>query len=177
MRQSDSAPLGKSKRTNSLAFAQTDCHTCTSLDERCDRRRPQCSTCLGQSRKCGGFATPLSWDPKRMWSDGPSAATGDASNCLERRGSTAADPSPAGNLTNTNGRSGQTRPFRFVKGTPKPRKRRKVCSPVRKDAAEDQPETQGELSPSLSNSVSSAASDSVNDGQAGNCEGETGMPA
>ncbi|KAL2850228.1 hypothetical protein BJY01DRAFT_233302 [Aspergillus pseudoustus] len=56
----------RGKRTNSLTFAQSDCYTCASLGERCDRRRPRCSTGLGVARRCVGFATPLSWDSERM---------------------------------------------------------------------------------------------------------------
>lgn len=65
----DSTTTTKGKRTNSLAFAQTDCHTCASSGEHCDRRRPKCSTCLRQGRRCDGFVTPLSWDPRRMKTD------------------------------------------------------------------------------------------------------------
>ncbi|RAH79666.1 hypothetical protein BO86DRAFT_435775 [Aspergillus japonicus CBS 114.51] len=65
----ESTTTTKGKRTNSLAFAQTDCHTCASSGEHCDRRRPKCSTCLRQGRRCDGFVTPLSWDPRRMKTD------------------------------------------------------------------------------------------------------------
>lgn len=58
----------KGKRTNSLAFAQADCHTCAVAGDQCDRRRPKCSTCLSRGRNCGGFATQLSWDSRRMLS-------------------------------------------------------------------------------------------------------------
>lgn len=61
----------KGKRTNSLAFAQADCHTCGVAGDRCDRQRPKCSTCLLKGRECGGFAMPLSWDPRRMLSFHP----------------------------------------------------------------------------------------------------------
>ncbi|KAF4448046.1 fungal specific transcription factor domain-containing [Fusarium albosuccineum] len=53
-----------SHRTNSLGFAKIDCHTCTELKQKCDRKRPQCGTCLSDRRKCGGFAMNLMWkDP------------------------------------------------------------------------------------------------------------------
>ncbi|KAH8422334.1 Zn(II)2Cys6 transcription factor [Aspergillus melleus] len=55
------------KRTNSLAFARTDCHTCLSTRQTCDRQRPQCTTCLKRGVECGGFATPLVWDTSRTW--------------------------------------------------------------------------------------------------------------
>ncbi|OJJ01287.1 hypothetical protein ASPVEDRAFT_82811 [Aspergillus versicolor CBS 583.65] len=102
----------KGKRTNSLAFAQTDCHTCALLGEQCDRRRPQCSTCLALSRKCGGFATPLSWDPRRMWMDNPSIATERPGNdCASSITATAEPAFP--------------RRFRFVSAGSRLRKRRK----------------------------------------------------
>lgn len=48
-------------RTNSLAFAKSDCHSCLSFNESCDRRRPRCGTCSSSHRKCGGFAMDLVW--------------------------------------------------------------------------------------------------------------------
>lgn len=48
-------------RTNSLAFAKSDCHTCSALRERCDRQRPRCGTCITHQRACGGFALDLVW--------------------------------------------------------------------------------------------------------------------
>jgi hypothetical protein len=48
-------------RTNSLAFAKNDCHTCKALKKKCDRQRPRCGTCLSSGRKCDGFAMPLVW--------------------------------------------------------------------------------------------------------------------
>ena len=49
------------RRTNSLGFAKIDCHTCSTLSNRCDRQRPRCGTCLTSGRKCGGFALDLVW--------------------------------------------------------------------------------------------------------------------
>lgn len=62
-------------RTNSLAFAKTDCHTCTANQRRCDRKRPRCSSCSGKKIVCGGYSMQLTW-PKRK-SIQPSAATDD----------------------------------------------------------------------------------------------------
>lgn len=56
MSLSSSAP-----RTNSLAFAKTDCHTCTAHRRQCDRRRPRCSTCSGKDILCGGYPMQLTW--------------------------------------------------------------------------------------------------------------------
>jgi hypothetical protein len=103
----------KEKRTNSLAFSQTDCHTCASMGRTCDRRRPQCSTCLDLGLKCGGFATPLSWDNNRIWLGQPSQKTlyvYDSS-----RGNESPKPS--------------SRAFRFVNANSRRKERRRV-SPV-----------------------------------------------
>ncbi|EED12918.1 hypothetical protein TSTA_054290 [Talaromyces stipitatus ATCC 10500] len=48
-------------RTNSLAFAKTDCHTCTAHRRQCDRKRPRCSTCSGKDILCGGYPMQLTW--------------------------------------------------------------------------------------------------------------------
>jgi len=48
-------------RTNSLAFAKSDCHTCSELKRWCDRQRPQCGTCIKHRRKCGGYVLDLTW--------------------------------------------------------------------------------------------------------------------
>lgn len=48
-------------RTNALAFAKTDCLSCSAQRERCDRRRPHCGTCSSQGRSCDGFANTLVW--------------------------------------------------------------------------------------------------------------------
>lgn len=114
------------KRTNSLGFAQTDCHTCASLSEKCDRRRPRCSTCLGQDRRCGGFAMPLSWDPRRMWSDNTSVAG--ASKDLPNE-ETVTDSSPKSVPTAFPLPADSPKRFRFVKGVSRPKKRRRVNSP------------------------------------------------
>ena len=114
------------KRTNSLGFAQTDCHTCASLSEKCDRRRPQCSACLGEGRRCGGFAMPLSWDPRRMWSDNPSVV------CISKdlpNEEIITDSSPKSVPTALAVRSDSPKRFRFVKGALRPKKRRRVNSP------------------------------------------------
>jgi hypothetical protein len=49
------------RRTNSLGSAKTDCHSCSSLKEACDRQRPQCGTCQREQRKCGGYVLNLVW--------------------------------------------------------------------------------------------------------------------
>ncbi|CAG8105377.1 unnamed protein product [Penicillium nalgiovense] len=115
------------KRTNSLGFAQTDCHTCASLGEKCDRRRPRCSTCLGQGRRCGGFAMPLSWDPRRMWSDNPSVA-GASRDLPNEEIVTSSSPKAVRSATAFTASDSPKR-FRFVKGVSRPKKRRRANLP------------------------------------------------
>ena len=54
-------PRSSESRTNSLAFAKTDCHTCTANQRRCDRKRPRCSSCSGINIVCGGYPMQLKW--------------------------------------------------------------------------------------------------------------------
>ena len=106
----------KGKRTNSLGLARTDCHTCSSANQACDRQRPQCTTCLAQRRKCGGFATPLSWDNSRIWlSESELNSASEQPTAIER-----ADAS---------GPPGSRAKFRFVNGASMVRKRRRIRGP------------------------------------------------
>lgn len=50
-----------SKRTNSLGFAASDCHTCQSLKQQCDRQRPRCNMCTTSGVHCHGYAQKLAW--------------------------------------------------------------------------------------------------------------------
>ncbi|KAJ9644424.1 hypothetical protein H2204_001776 [Knufia peltigerae] len=50
------------KRTNSLGWAKTDCHTCAEKQRICDRRRPKCSACLEDGGICGGYIQALNWE-------------------------------------------------------------------------------------------------------------------
>lgn len=113
--------MSKPKGTNSLAFARTDCHTCVSTRRKCDRRRPQCTTCLDLGLKCGGFAIPLSWDDSRILLGKPSRKAVHACDSNKGRG------------RNENTQS--SRRFRFVGGASK-RKRRRRVSPDRNLSAE-----------------------------------------
>ena len=124
MVDSDTTTTCKDKRTNSLAFARSDCHTCASNGEKCDRRRPRCSTCLNRGRKCGGFPTTLSWDPKRMWSDNQSI-TNDDSTDLCNANTTMSDTARAEPIASR--RAAPPRRFRFIKGPSRPRKQRRAC--------------------------------------------------
>lgn len=108
--------MTKSKGTNSLAFARTDCHTCVSAARTCDRRRPQCLTCRELGVKCGGFATPLSWDNNRIWLGQPSQK-----KVYIYDGNRAAETSSKASSSRTT--------FRFVNGSSR-RKRRRRLSPA-----------------------------------------------
>lgn len=56
------SPAAK-RRTNSLGWAVSDCHTCQVNGRTCDRRRPRCDTCMGNGVLCGGFVQQLNWQP------------------------------------------------------------------------------------------------------------------
>lgn len=105
--------MTKSKGTNSLAFARTDCHTCVSAARTCDRRRPQCSTCRDLGIKCGGFATPLSWDNNRIW-------LGQSSQKKVYF--------YEGNRAEESPRPSPSRTFRFVNGNARRKRRRRLSS-------------------------------------------------
>ncbi|KAJ5448520.1 Protein of unknown function DUF3468 [Penicillium cf. griseofulvum] len=69
---------------------------------------------------------PLSWDPRRMWSDNPSAAG--ASKDLPNE-EIVSDSSPKAVSTAFAARSDSPKCFRFVKGVSRPKKRRRANSP------------------------------------------------
>ncbi|CAI7632592.1 unnamed protein product [Penicillium crustosum] len=69
---------------------------------------------------------PLSWDPRRMWSDNPSVAG--ASKDLPNE-EIVTDSSPKSVPTAFPVRSDSPKCFRFVKGVSRPKKRRRVNSP------------------------------------------------
>ncbi|EXJ60599.1 hypothetical protein A1O7_04752 [Cladophialophora yegresii CBS 114405] len=50
------------RRTNSLGWAKSDCHTCASHNRYCDRRRPRCSPCLAEGAVCKGYVQELNWE-------------------------------------------------------------------------------------------------------------------
>ncbi|KAL1952861.1 hypothetical protein VTO42DRAFT_4088 [Malbranchea cinnamomea] len=51
------------KRTNSLGWAHSDCHTCAAGHFVCDRRRPRCDSCTSRGVLCGGYVQVLNWQP------------------------------------------------------------------------------------------------------------------
>lgn len=124
------------RKTNSLAFANTECHTCLANGVACDRRRPKCRTCLSKGWQCGGFATPLSWDNSRIWL---------GQSVQQQRAPTRSQPdktqSPRGQRrdeVNLDNQQSFTAPqqrgnqrqggFRFVSSISRPRKRRKTAN-------------------------------------------------
>ena len=100
--------LDPTPRTNSLAFAKVDCHTCIRLNNRCDRRRPKCGTCLSQGHSCGGFAQDL------VWKQIPQGDVRQSDQSRSRRSQ---------GTTTTRG----TKVFKIVEG--RPQKRRRVKPP------------------------------------------------
>lgn len=130
------ATASSPKRANGRSVSSTDCHTCASLNRRCDRQRPQCSTCLARNETCGGFATALSWDRGWTWLGRPSSK---ASRAREQKkipltqAATSSSPSAALNHERAPHPSKPARTtdetfrqFKFVEG--RPSKRRKLQS-------------------------------------------------
>jgi hypothetical protein len=104
-----------SRRTNSLAFAKNDCHTCKALKKICDRQRPRCGTCLSSGRRCDGFVMPLVWKGTEMTTSFSSRGGDSVSSQHHTQESRA----------NTD--------FKFVQGRPK-RKRKSRINSVNKAA-------------------------------------------
>jgi len=102
---SESPPEISYHRTNSLAFAKTDCHTCSALNRWCDRQRPQCGTCVKHRRKCGGFVLDLTWKDQGLGEVGasPSPSVTDCGNAPERQ-------------------------FKFKQGRPRKKRKTRVCN-------------------------------------------------
>ncbi|KAI2727352.1 transcriptional regulator family: Fungal Specific TF [Penicillium roqueforti] len=96
-------------RTNSLAFAKNDCHTCAALKEGCDRQRPRCGTCISNRRACGGFAMDLVWKELPVVNHGP-LPRGRESGCSSKR-----DPQHT---------------FKFTQGRPKRRRKPRQSNTV-----------------------------------------------
>ncbi|KAK5036478.1 hypothetical protein LTS07_002205 [Exophiala sideris] len=49
------------RKTNSLAFAKSDCHACSNARRTCDRQRPYCRACQDANDVCQGYSMPLVW--------------------------------------------------------------------------------------------------------------------
>jgi hypothetical protein len=94
-------------RTNSLAFAKHDCHTCAAFETECDRQRPRCGTCLSNRRKCDGFAMPLIWKDLHVAHTASQSGNTDVDHTRKR-----------GPQENTE--------FKFIRGRPKKRRKPKT---------------------------------------------------
>jgi hypothetical protein len=110
-----SATKERSRRTNSLACAKNDCHTCTALKNDCDRQRPRCGTCLSNGIMCHGFAMPLVWKGSGMRVPTPSHGE---------------DARPSSQQKHESRRNAE---FKFVQGRPKKRRKPKMNGPHKED--------------------------------------------
>ena len=59
------------RRTNSLAFAKSDCHTCAALGLHCGRQRPRCGVCQDAGRLCQGYSMQLTWQQNHSAANKP----------------------------------------------------------------------------------------------------------
>ncbi len=120
------------RRTNSLAFAKSDCHTCASIGLRCDRHRPRCSTCQDSGRLCQGYSMQLTWQRSHSAVNTPPKVkanrAGDGTSAQQRAECDAITP-PAG--WETGCATKNLREFTFVAGRPaKRRKQHHVATDV-----------------------------------------------
>lgn len=124
----------KYRRTNSLAFAKSDCHNCSSLNRHCDRQRPRCTTCQDAGILCQGYSMKLTWHSNHSMVDKPPkvrSTTSQAVGSFTRPVTSyqAKRKEPVGRLEQTgdDGRkyssSKSAQRFKFV--PPRPNKRRK----------------------------------------------------
>ena len=58
---SDVPAPGKRRNRAPAAGTSDDCFTCSNRSVKRDRRRPYCSQCLDDGRKCSGYKTQLTW--------------------------------------------------------------------------------------------------------------------
>lgn len=160
------------KRTNSLAFSTTECHTCATHGIKCDRRRPKCKTCLAKGWQCGGFATPLSWDDSRIWlgqptgkSRGSVVSSVDEVQYLaqqERAATSSVDNGKSSSTRKRDKQQGST--FRFVSTVSRPKKRRKGGD-LEKDESEvsaSNQETNTLVAPMRKTTTNKVSSNNVN---------------
>lgn len=118
--------MGKYRRTNSLAFAKSDCHNCSALGLNCDRQRPRCSTCQDASVLCQGYSMQLTWRSNHSTTNKPSktkrktpAERGDAPKQKQREKASSSE-----NIDfETASLSPSTREYMFVTGRPAKRRR------------------------------------------------------
>jgi hypothetical protein len=56
--------------TNRLGVARSDCQTCERLSRQCDRQRPQCTICLKEGQRCGGYVVEINWGKAQLFVPG-----------------------------------------------------------------------------------------------------------
>lgn len=114
-------PLPLARRTNSLAFAKSDCHTCTSLGLRCGRERPRCTLCQDAGRLCQGYSMKLTWQQSHSVSNKPPKVRNEA-----LRSQTRPDSSPelSQAIINTPVPSTFSQHFTFIAARPNKRRKR-----------------------------------------------------
>ncbi|KAK8170114.1 fungal-specific transcription factor domain-containing protein [Phyllosticta citrichinensis] len=132
-------------RTNSLAFAKTDCFSCAAIGRRCDRLRPLCHACLQTGTACRGFPTTLSWQHKRS---NISQGAGAARNAKKSDVPSKQGASPI----SVSRRDASVQSFKFVTARPwkQQRKSSAAKSPCEKDSCSQSPgstEMQSDNSP------------------------------
>ncbi|KIW66838.1 hypothetical protein PV04_06132 [Phialophora macrospora] len=114
------------RRTNSLAFAKSDCHTCASLGLHCDRHRPRCSQCQDAGRLCQGYSMQLTWQRNHSTANKPPKVKAIVSQAGNSTLAQPRDDKKAGQSPDSRGASNAPaapREFTFVAG--RPAKRRK----------------------------------------------------
>ncbi|EXJ66881.1 uncharacterized protein A1O5_10076 [Cladophialophora psammophila CBS 110553] len=120
--------VAKTRRTNSLAFAKSNCHNCEAIGLHCDRQRPRCTTCQQAGRLCQGYSMQLTWHRNHSAADKPpkvratlSQARVDtvASSCIGN-----SLPRDAQDGHGEGSASSQPRQYMFVAGRPAKRRKR-----------------------------------------------------
>lgn len=115
-------------RTNSLAFAKTDCHTCTANNRRCDRKRPRCSSCTCRDIVCGGYPMQLIWSKKSKPTQPRPAVLPEQADDPFYLEPLSLQASIHVNARNSRCRSHYPRKFRFVSEQAPGRKHTRGCS-------------------------------------------------
>ena len=120
----------KFRRTNSLAFAKSDCHTCSSLSLHCDRQRPRCTPCQNAGILCQGYSMKLTWHQNHSMVNRPPkvksvAVPPQEPSDVSRKGSVVKeDPGQKDKSPGSPTTPEQNRQFMFVAARP-PKRRKK----------------------------------------------------
>ncbi|KIW10679.1 hypothetical protein PV08_11643 [Exophiala spinifera] len=122
---STSTDLHKFRRTNSLAFAKSDCHTCSSLNVRCDRQRPRCTPCLDAGILCQGYSMKLTWHQSHsMVNKPPKVKSATAKGPINRATTTGVQKNHEKETHDLTNADGKGRTFMFVAARPSKRRKR-----------------------------------------------------